>query len=65
MTAKRIVSTKTHLGGEHRFEGTCISVRMIANLVADGLKPPVIMDMYPGITVDDVWAAHDWANQQA
>lgn len=62
--AERITVDPNILLGKPVIAGTRIPVYLILNLLAAGYTPERVIEAYPGLTVDDVRAALEYAEQR-
>ncbi|MGC9024991.1 MAG: DUF433 domain-containing protein [Chloroflexia bacterium] len=62
--AERITVDPNILLGKPVITGTRIPVYLILNLLAAGYTPQRITEAYPGLTVDDIRAALEYAEQR-
>jgi uncharacterized protein (DUF433 family) len=60
---KRIISRLSILGGKPVVKGTRISVSLILNLTAHGMTADEIIEEYPHLKKDDVFAAIEYAEK--
>lgn len=60
---KRIISRLSILGGKPVVKGTRISVSLILNLTAHGMTVDEIIEEYPHLKKDDVFAAIEYAEK--
>jgi len=60
---KRIISKLSILGGKPVIKGTRISVSLILNLVAHGMTVNEIIEEYPHLKKNDVFAAIEYAEK--
>ena len=51
---KKIVSTPDVIGGALRFDGTRISIKIVATYLSFGILPEEIIEDYPTLTVEDI-----------
>jgi len=60
---KRIISRLSILGGKPVIRGTRISVSLILNLIAHGMTADEIVEEYPHLKKEDVFAAIEYAEK--
>ena len=60
---KRIISRLSILGGKPVVKGTRISVSLILNLTAHGMTADKIIEEYPHLKKDDIFAAIEYAEK--
>jgi len=60
---KRIISKLSILGGKPVIKGTRISVSLILNLIAHGMTVNEIIEEYPHLKKNDVFAAIEYAEK--
>ena len=60
---RRIISKLSILGGKPVIKGTRISVSLILNLIAHGMAVDEIIEEYPHLKKDDVFAAIEYAEK--
>lgn len=60
---KRIISKLSILGGKPVIKGTRISVSLILNLIAHGMTTENIIEEYPRLEKEDIFAAIKYAGK--
>jgi len=60
---KRIISRLSILGGKPVIRGTRISVSLILNLIAHGMPADEIVEEYPHLKKEDVFAAIEYVEK--
>jgi uncharacterized protein (DUF433 family) len=51
---KKIISTSDTCGGALRFDGTRISIKIVATYLSFGMTPEEIIEDYPTLTLEDI-----------
>ncbi len=57
----RVVADPTVCGGQPCIRGTRIYIAVVLDGLAEGLTPEEIIDHYPQLTREDIWAALAYA----